>query len=112
MHELLGAHDGAAECGADALMAQANAEDRQLAGKALDGADRDAGLGRRARTGRDHEAVDALADPFGDFVERDLVIAGDLHVGAQFTQVLDDVVGKAVVVVDHQQHGCSSFCSG
>ena len=39
-----------------------------------------------------------------DVVERDLVVAHDLHVRAELAQVLDEVLGEAVVVVDHQQH--------
>ena len=40
----------------------------------------------------------------GDFVERDGVVAEHLHVLPQLAEVLDDVVGEAIVVVDHQQH--------
>ena len=51
MHELAGMHDPAAEGGADRLVAEADAEQRQLAGEGLDRRHRDAGLGRRAGSG-------------------------------------------------------------
>jgi hypothetical protein len=34
----------------------------------------------------------------------DLVVAQHLHLGTQFSQVLHQVEGEAVVVVDHQYH--------
>jgi len=45
VHEFLGTHHRAAQRGADGLVAQAHAEDGQLAGKVLDRCDRDAGFG-------------------------------------------------------------------
>jgi hypothetical protein len=35
----------------------------------------------------------------------DLVVAMHAHVLAQFAEILDEVVGEGVVVVDHQEHG-------
>ncbi len=49
--------------------------------------------------------------PRGDLVQRERVVAVDVHVRAQLAQVLDEVVGEAVVVVDHQQHVQSSASS-
>ena len=101
VHDLLGADDVAAVGGADGLVAQAHAQDRLLAGEGLDDGHRDAGLGRRARAGRH---ADAVGVERGDLFQGDLVVARHAHVLAQFTEVLDQVVGKRVVVVDHQQH--------
>src|SRR5213082_2890085 len=40
----------------------------------------------------------------GDGFQRDLVVAEHAHVLAQLAEVLHQVEGEAVVVVDHQQH--------
>ena len=34
-----------------------------------------------------------------------LIVAMDLHVSAQLTEILHQVIGKGIVIVDHQQHG-------
>src|SRR5690606_3983954 len=99
VHHLARTHHFAAEYLAHALVAKADAENRQLAGEVLDCRHRDAGFVRRARAGRNHQPV--RRDLF-DLFKSDLVIAVHQHLGAQFLQVLDDVVGKAVVIVDHQ----------
>src|SRR6202008_3233624 len=39
-----------------------------------------------------------------DFRDGDFIVAEGAHVLAQFTEILHDVVGEGVVVVDHQQH--------
>ena len=41
----------------------------------------------------------------GDLVDGERVVAIDAHVLAQLAEVLDEVVGERVVVIDHQQHG-------
>src|SRR6185312_1139020 len=101
VHHLAGAHDRAAECFTDRLVAKAHAEDRQLPGEAPDQRHRHAGFGRRARTRRNDDAL--RREPL-DLVERDRIVAMHAHVGAKLAEILDEVVGEAVVVVDHQQH--------
>ena len=107
MHELLGPHDGAAKCSTDGLVAQAHAQNWQLAGKVLNGRHRNARLGGRAGAGRDHEAIELPGvEPRLDLSHSDFVVAKHLHLRAEFAEILDDVVGEAVVVVDHQEfHG-------
>jgi hypothetical protein len=83
-------------------VAQAHAQDGQLAGEALQRGHADAGFGWRAGARRQHEAVRPQR---GDFVEGDFVVADDLHFFTQFAEVLDQVEGEAVVIVDHEQHG-------
>jgi hypothetical protein len=62
---------------------------------------RDAGLGfgctarARRRCGRAQR---------GDLVDRDLVVADDAHLLAELAEILHEVVGEGIVVVDHQQH--------
>ncbi len=82
--------------------------------KAPDRLDRDPRLGRRAGPGRDDEAVGAALEQLLDL---GLVVADDLDLGAKLAQVLDEVVGEGVVVVDHEhahrqlQSGCSQASS-
>ena len=61
--------------------------------------DRPPRLVRRARPGRDHEAVGC---EFGDLLNCDLVVAEHAHVLAQLAEVLHEVVGERIIVVDHQ----------
>ncbi|MNN56461.1 hypothetical protein D3C81_1713950 [compost metagenome] len=99
VHDLLRTHHLAAECRAYCLMSEADAEDRQLACKLLQDRNRHAGFMRRARTGRN---ADALRIQRGDLFQCDLVITYGVHVFAQFAEVLHQVVGERVVVIDHQ----------
>ena len=101
VHQAPRADDLAAERRADRLVAEADAEDRQLAGELADRVDADAGLGRRARARREHERVGAQRADAGDI---DLVVANHAHVFSQLAEVLDQIEREAVVVVDHQQH--------
>jgi hypothetical protein len=99
VHQLLRPQYLPAEGGADALVAKANTQDRKLAGKVPDRLDRDSRFGRRARSRRNDQQV-RLA--FGDACHRDLVVTEHFHLRTQFAEVLHQVVGEAVVVVDHQ----------
>lgn len=101
MHQAPGADDIAAEDMADALMAQADAEDRRALAKGLDDVATDACLLRRAGAGGH---ADVVRLHLGDLLQRDLVIAMDLHLGPHLAEVLDEVVGEGVVIVDDQQH--------
>ena len=101
MHQLLGVDDLAAEGLADALVAEAHAENRHLAGEFLDQRHRDARLVGRARAGRNHDMVGLERR---DLLHRDLVVAEYPHLLAQLAEILHQVVGEGIVVVDHQQH--------
>ena len=52
---------------------------------------------RFAWTWGDHEVVGLEGD---EFVQRDLVVAVDANVRPEFTEVLNEVVGEVVVVID------------
>jgi hypothetical protein len=95
----LAAHYLGPEGLSDRLVAQADAEDGDLAGELLDYLDRGAGLLRRARTGRDHYPIWVELE---DLFRRDLVVAPDEYLPAQLPEVLDQVVREGVVVVDDQ----------
>ena len=54
---------------------------------------------RRAWAGRD----DDLFRPHRfDFLDRDLIVAPHFHIGAQFSEILDQVVGERIVVVEDE----------
>src|SRR5690606_22353092 len=95
------ADDTAAVGLADALVPEAHAEDRNPAAEALDDRHRDPRLVGRARPGRDHDlrGREAL-----DLVEADLIVAVNAHVLAELAEILHEVVGERVVIVDHEEH--------
>ena len=101
VHQLLGVDDLATKRLADALVAQTHAKDGNLAGKALDGGHRHTGFQRRARAGGNHQVLRRQA---GDIVQADFVVTEHLHILPQFAEVLHQVVGEGVIIVDHQQH--------
>ena len=80
-----GAFDHAAEVLTDALMAQADAEDRGAFMKLLDRFEGDPPIVRRSRSGRDDDSIGFFPLHFGC---RDGVVPVDLHIGAEFSQVL------------------------
>ena len=102
VHQPAGALDHAAESLTDRLVAQAHAQQRHArGGGGGDQGQADARLGRRARARRDHQAVWALGQHLGNGL---LIVAVDRHLGAQFPQVLHQVVGETVVIIDHDDH--------
>src|SRR5215468_6375959 len=88
------ADDRAAEGLPDGLMPEADAEHGNPAGGLLDEIEADAGLVRRARTGRED---DALRRHGHRLVDGEGVVALDRQAGTQFTQKVVEVVGEAVV---------------
>ena len=94
-------HDPAAESLADRLMAQADTHDWSLAGGGGHQVEADAGLIRIAGTGRQHDALGLQVESVLD-CER--VVAPDLDFCPKLSQEMEEVVGKAVVVVDQQKH--------
>ena len=101
VEEFRGANDFAAEGGADGLMPEANAQDRKFPGETLDQLHGNAGLLGRARP-RGNDNLVRLA--LGDFLDGDFVVAVHLHLTAKLTEILSQVVGKGVVVVEQQDH--------
>src|SRR5512133_2904466 len=98
-------HDAAAEGLAYRLMPEAYAEYRQPAGELADQGDRDAGFAWGARPGGDD---DARGVQRRDAFDVDGVVAHHPHLVAEFAEILHQVVGEGIVVVDHQQHDQSS----
>src|SRR6185369_10545450 len=86
---------------ADGLMAEADAEDRGGLVKAMDEGEGDAGAVRSSRAGGDHDTFGGEAR---DLLHGDPVVADHPHGRAQLTQILDQVVGEGIVVVENEDH--------
>ena len=108
VHQVRSAHHVAAKGRADGLMSQADAEHRHLAGEVANQIDADAGILRRAGTGRNH---DALRLHGLDLSDRDLIVAAHLDLRAEFPEILHQVVGEGIVVVENEDHGNRPACS-
>ena len=102
MHRPAGAVDLAAIGGADALVAEADAEDRDGRPEALDDARRDAGLGGAAGAGREDDVAGRQDRDVG---QAHGVVAQHQPLPAQLGDVAGEVPDEAVIVVDQQDHG-------
>jgi hypothetical protein len=83
-------------------MPQANTENRYLAGEVPNQFNADACVLRRARTGRDY---DALRSQGFNLSNRNLIVASHLNLRAEFSKILNEVVGKGIVIVEYEDHG-------
>ncbi len=96
MHEAAGADDFSAEDVADALVSETDAEDGCVLAKSADDVVADSGFLRGAGAGGDD---DALGVERGDLGEADFVVAFDEELGAEFAEILDEIVSERVVVI-------------
>ena len=101
MHLPVGPDDLAAELLADGLMAEADPENGFLTGKGLYDVETYTSLGGCAGAGGNEHAVRIQFLRFGG---GQLVIAENTHGDTQLAEVLDQVEGERIVVVDDQQH--------
>ncbi len=101
MHDRRRAHDLATKRRADRLVTQTDPENWYARGKTLDGVARDPGFPRCARARRDDDFF--RLERF-DFVERNLVVKIDSDVGAKLSQIMIQVVGERIIVVDEENH--------
>src|SRR5690606_27760484 len=102
VHHLSGTNDIAAKRLADRLMPEADTQEQQPAGVMLDGLDGDPRFGWRTGAWGDYDSLRLVAIDLGD---GQFVVAHHFDFGTQLAEVLHNVVGKRVVVIDHQQHG-------
>src|SRR5271157_5583918 len=102
VHEIGSAHDDAAERRADGLMSQAHAEQRNFRTECCNDLHGNPRFGRRARPGRDN---DCFGGKRADFVEGDPVVPRDAHLAlVQFAEILHQIEGERIVIVDDQNH--------
>src|SRR5262245_31627589 len=87
--------------GPQTLMSQADTQDRNLAGKVTNGVVGDSAVVGVARAGRDDQVTGGSCDKL---IERYLIVAKDLNIRPQLAEVLDEVVGERVVIINHSNH--------
>src|SRR3984957_1305391 len=85
----------------DRLMPQTHAENRKLPRQFLDQLHGNSRLLWRTRTRRNYNALRFFTR---DLLNADLVVAVHFHLASQLTQILRQVVGKRVVVIEQQNH--------
>src|SRR3569623_1116998 len=100
-HHLTRVHYSAAEGLTDTLVAETHAKQRNFSGITADDVERHARLVGRTWARRDHDMVGSEAP---DLIDADLIIAVHAHIGAELAQILHQVVGERIIIVDHQQH--------
>ena len=85
----------------DALMAQANTENRNFLAELSDDVVGETGFVGRTGPGR-HE--DPLRVQRFSLVQSDLVIPAYFHLSVQLPEILNEVIREGIVVIDHQDH--------
>jgi len=99
VHQARGAHHLSAKGSTDGLVSEADAENRNLAREVANEIDADSGLLRRAWTGRNDNAVRLHYLNVGDC---NLIVPANLNLGAEFPEILNEVVGKRIVIVENE----------
>jgi hypothetical protein len=94
-------HDLSAEGLPDCLVAEAHAEDWNAGGRFADEIEANAGFVGRARAWREDDRIGLQRHDVGD---RNLVVAMDDHIRPQPSQIVEEVEGEAVIVVDQDNH--------
>lgn len=107
MQQARGLHNLPAKNFSDALMSEADAEDRNFSREVTNGGATDASLLRITRAWRDAEEIELESR---NFFKRDFVIFNNANCCAELSKILDEVVGERVVVVDEEKiHGLQRF---
>ncbi len=104
MHQSVGSNHLAAKCLSDRLMAQTDAQDRRSprrTGHVLYQRNQNSGIMGRARARRQHNPLRVQGF---DLFRRQLVVAANHNLRAQFAQVLHEVVSERIVVVEDENH--------
>src|ERR1700687_2869719 len=108
VHEMGCAHHSASESFADRLVPETDSQHWNFSREMPDQIDADARLMWRARTGGDDNQLGphVLALAYGH-----LIVAANLDLAAQLPDVLDQVVGERIVVVEYENQTCCSCYS-
>ncbi|OHC45653.1 MAG: hypothetical protein A2092_18790 [Rhodobacteraceae bacterium GWE1_64_9] len=102
MHDLVAAHDLATESLADGLVPKADTQQRDARLGCGNGQRQtDAGLCRIAGAGRQHDHFRAQGH---GLLHIQRIIAQNADIGPKFAQIMDEIVGETVIIVDQQQH--------
>src|SRR2546422_5788369 len=109
VHHLPRAHHLAAEGLSDRLVAQAHAEQRDPTHHFFDQPQGNACFAGRTRTGRNDDVGGRLRL---DLVDADLIVPENPDRNTKLFQILHQVVGEGVVIVDHRDHAASAMRAG
>jgi hypothetical protein len=99
VHKICRPNDTAPEGFPDRLMSEADSEDRHFSREMADKINTDARFVRCARPGRDD---DSGGPHLLNLAYRNLIVAANLNFSAEFTDVLHQVVGERIVVVEDE----------
>ena len=102
MHQRLCPHDLPAKSRADGLVSKAHAKHWYFPGKITDQIDAYPGILRGAWPGRNYDSLRAKRINLRNL---DLVIPPHLDLRTQFAQVLNEVIGERIVVIENEDHG-------
>src|SRR5262249_30564383 len=101
VHRYRRAYDLAAERLADGLVPEAHAENGNALRGLLDQIEADAGFIGRAGPRREHDRVRICREHVG---ARELVVAMHSDLRPQPAEIMDEVEGEAVVIIDQDDH--------
>src|SRR6185312_7610445 len=101
VHYLGCAHHFSAERRSDRLVPETYAQNGLLAGKPTDHFNADASFMGCTRAGRDE---DVAGTELLNFVNSDLIVSAHLNFLPHLPKILDQVVGKRVVIVENKDH--------
>jgi len=108
VHQMGCAHNLAAICLTDGLEAETDTKNGDFTVVALDKFKADACFIGRAGAGGKH---DGFCFGFQDLIDRDLVVSNDLAFGTKFAEIVNQIIGEAVVIIDECKHGGVKECS-
>src|SRR5689334_3810022 len=97
VHWFRGTNDASTVDLADRLVSQADSQEGNARAKGLDDLAGEARFVWRAGSRRDHDMIGLER---GDLVQRDLIVAPHRDLRTKLGQILVQVVGKAIVVID------------
>ena len=104
MHHLGRPHDSRAKRLGDRLMPETDAQQRRFSGIVADNREGNPRLIRRAGAWRDH---DFLRRQRRYLLQRQRIVAPDQYFRPQFAEVLIQIPGERVIVIDKQDHSGS-----
>src|SRR5258708_5727097 len=101
VHKPVGPDDFASENVSNALVPQTNAENRRGGAEPKNQVIADTGIKRRPRSRRD---TDSVRMHLANLIQSNLVVAFNDEIRSELAKILDQVVGKGIVIVDDQHH--------
>ncbi len=99
MHQTIGSHHLASKSLRDCLMTKTDAKERNFTGKPLNCGHRNPRFFWCTRPGRNYQS---LRCQLCNIVQSQFIISDHFDLFAKFKKILNQVVGKGVVIVDHQ----------